>query len=98
MRLINLLFYLAFASFAYSTQSQAHVIYVDGGDAQVGYRIPGSTIYNVSGYQTGDLNAGSWQICIHYTCIPFQVNTDGSLSGVVNNSVDFVNDTIQFKP
>jgi hypothetical protein len=79
-----------------SSSTSAFPIAVDPGNAQVGYRIPGTPIYNVTGFQSGDLASGSYSICIGATCLPFAVRADGTVTGPLNSSVSFSAQTILF--
>jgi hypothetical protein len=78
--------------------AHAALVAVDPGDAQVTYRTSNPALYNVTGYRTADFTPGNHYVCVGLTCIPFAVDTAGSVSGAANPSVDFVGNTVRFKP
>jgi hypothetical protein len=72
---------------------------IDAHGAEVQWRIPGTSLYNLIGDQSGSFVPGnSWEICFHMGCLAFTVNADGSVSGGPNGSFDYVGHTLRFRP
>jgi hypothetical protein len=68
---------------------------VDPQAANVGFRIPGTSVYNVGGYQQlGLVPDTTMALCIEDTCVPFSVAADGTVAGAVNGAVSFVGSTL----